>query len=79
MKSQLTGGINFMSFKDNDEERGMHLAGYNIEIMNNDKANEIIEELFQSLFYMYQIRLEKLIKSSNFIFDCVQLKVLDHI
>ena len=37
-----------MSFKDNDEERGMHLAGENIEIMNNDKANEIIEELFQS-------------------------------
>ena len=46
-----------MSFKDNDEERGMHLAGYNIEIMNNDKANEVIEELFQS-FHSICIKLD---------------------
>ena len=57
MKSQLTGGINFMSFKGNDEERGMHLACDNIEIMNNDKANEVIEELFQS-FHSICIKLD---------------------
>ena len=46
-----------MSSKGNDEERGMHLAGDNIEIMNNDKANEVIEELFQS-FHSICIKLD---------------------
>ena len=35
-----------MSSKDNDEERLMHSRGDNIDLMINDKENEIIEKLF---------------------------------
>ena len=38
-----------MSSKDNDNERIMHSKSDNIEIMINYKADEVIEELFQSL------------------------------
>ena len=41
-KIQLTIAINFMSSKDNDEERVMHLKSDNKEIMINDKADEFI-------------------------------------
>ena len=53
-----------MSSKDNDEERVMY---------SNDKAHEVIEELFQSLLSKYQIGLETSMKGSDFIFDCVNL------
>ena len=43
----------------------------NIEIMINEKADEVIEECFQSLLNRYQIRLETLTSGSDFIFDCV--------
>ena len=46
---QLTIVINFMSSKYNDEERVMHSKSYNIEIMVNDKADEVREELSKSL------------------------------
>ena len=59
-----------MFSKDNDEESVMHLKRDNIEIMINEKANEVIEELFQS-FSRYHIRLETSAKGSNFIFDCL--------
>ena len=41
--------------------------------MMNDKADKIIEELFQSLLSRYQIGLETLMWGSNFFFDCVHL------
>ena len=44
---QLNIEINFMSSEDNDEEFVIHSKSDNIEIMINDKAAEIIEELFQ--------------------------------
>ena len=47
--------INFMSRKENDEKRVINSKGDNIEIMINDKANEIIKERFQSLLSRYQI------------------------
>ena len=37
-KTQLTVAINFISSKNNDEERVMHSKSDNIEIMINDKA-----------------------------------------
>ena len=43
----------------------------NIEIMINDKAHEVIEELYVSLLNRYQVGLETTIRSSDFIFDCV--------
>ena len=36
-----------MSSKDNDKERIMHSKSDNIEIMINDKVDEITEQLFQ--------------------------------
>ena len=38
-----------------------------------DKGDEVIEELFLSLFSRYQIGLVSLMKCSNFIFDWVHL------
>ena len=35
-----------MSSKDTDEEPVMHLKSYNIEILINQEADEIIEKLF---------------------------------
>ena len=48
-KIQLTMAINFISFKDNGEERVMYSKSDNIQIMINDKADEVIKELFKSL------------------------------
>ena len=45
-KIQLTKTINFISSKDNDEEGVMNSKSDNIEIMINDKANEVIEKIF---------------------------------
>ena len=44
---------NFISSKDNDEECVMHLKSDNTEFMISDNADEVIEELFQSLFSRY--------------------------
>ena len=49
----------------------MHSKSGNMEIMVNDKANEIIEDLFDSLKNRYQNNIESM-KGSVFVFDCVQ-------
>ena len=72
-KNQSKIAINFISSKDNDEERVMHSKSDNIEIMINSKRDELIEELSQSLLSRYQIGLETSIKGSEFLFDFVQL------
>ena len=36
----------------------MHSKSNNIEIMINDKADEVIEKIFESILNKYQIRLE---------------------
>ena len=41
--------------------------------MINDKADEVLKELFQSLLSRYQIGLETSMTSSDCIFDCVHL------
>ena len=46
---QLTIANNFICSIDNDEEHVMHSRSDNIEIMTNDRANEVIKELFDSL------------------------------
>ena len=38
-----------MSFEDTDEERSMHSKSKNIEIMVNEKADEVTKELCESL------------------------------
>ena len=49
----------------------MHSKRDNIEIMINNEANEVIEELFKSLQNRYQNNLEKLMKVSDFVFNYV--------
>ena len=50
----------------------MHSKTDNINVMMNDKADEVIKELFDSLKNKYQSNLES-IKGSEFIFDYVPL------
>ena len=50
----------FFSSKDNHEERVIHSKSDNILFMIYDNADEIIEELFESLLNRYQSRLETL-------------------
>ena len=65
--------INFMSSNDNDEKCVMHSVSDNMEFIIYDNADEIIEELFESLLNIYQIGFETSMKGSNFIFDCLNL------
>ena len=70
-KIQLAIAINFISSKDVDKERIMHLKSDNIEFMSYDNANEIANELFESLLSRYQISLKTSMRRSDFIFDSV--------
>ena len=54
-----------MLSKNNDKNRVIHSKRENIEIMVNEKADEVIEELFQSLLSRYQIGSEISMKSSD--------------
>ena len=49
----------------------MHLKSDNIEFMSYDNANEIANELFESLLSRYQISLKTSMRRSDFIFDSV--------
>ena len=54
-------------------ERLIPSKGDTIEIMTFDKADEVVQELFESLLSRYKIGLEARMKGSNFIFNCVNL------
>ena len=58
---------------DTNEDQIMHSKNDNIEIMINDKADEVIKELFKSILDRYQIALKITMKGNNFVFDCVDL------
>ena len=51
----------------------MHLKCDKKEILINDKADVVIEELCQSLLSRYQIGLDTSKKASDFVFNCVHL------
>ena len=72
-KIQLTIAINFISSKNNDEERVIYSKNHNIEMMISDRAEEVIEEIFQSLRSIYQVGFETSMRGSDFIFDCVHI------
>ena len=72
-KNQLTIVINFISSKDVDEDRVIHSKSDNIEFMPYGNANEVVNELFESLLSRYQIDLETSMRGSDFFFDSVQL------
>ena len=48
-KIQLTMQINFILHKDSEETRTMYTKSPNTEIIEGDKTDEIIEELFEPL------------------------------
>ena len=66
---QLTIAINFTSSKNNDDKRAIHSKSGSTEFMIYDNADEVIEELFQSLLNRYQIGLGKSMTGCDFIFD----------
>ena len=49
-KIQLTIAISFISSKDNEEERVIHSKSDSIEIMINDKKDEVTEKFFNHFF-----------------------------
>ena len=65
--------INFISSKDSNETRSMHTKSDNIEIMIGNETDEIIKNLFESLFQKYQEGLEKSMKRKEFVFDNLDL------
>ena len=48
-----------------------HTKRDNIEVVINDKTDEVIQKLFESLFSRYQVGLEAPIKGRYFIFDYI--------
>ena len=67
----MTIANNFISSLGNGEERKMHSKSDNVEIMINDKADEVIKELSDSLKNRYQNNLG-LMNVSEYVFDYVQ-------
>ena len=71
-KIQLTTQINFISLRPgSDKTRVMHTKSVNEEFMNGSDTDEIIKELFKSLFQRYQENLQGKMKGSDFAFDGV--------
>ena len=52
-KTHLTIATNFIPSKDIDEEHVMHSKSNNTEIIVYDKADEVIQELFESRLCIY--------------------------
>ena len=57
----------------NYEQNVMPSKSGKIEVMINDKADEVIEELFQLRLSRYQIEYETSTKGGDFISDCAHL------
>ena len=53
-KTQLTIAINFISWKDTEEERVIYSTRKNIKSTTDNKANEVINELSESLCSKFQ-------------------------
>ena len=72
---QLTLAISFISCKVNDEVHIIYLFIYIFSklFMIYDNADEVIEELFESVLNRYQIGVETSIKCNDFFFDYVNL------
>ena len=51
----------------------MHSKSNDKEIMSNEKADEVVEELFESILNIYQNDLEKSMKGGEFVFQYIHL------
>ena len=65
---------NFISPKHKDEKHVIHSKSDNIEIMTNDKVDEVIDKLFELLLTQYQLGLETLMGGSDLIFCITSVK-----
>ena len=65
--------ITFVSSKDSDETRTMHIKSNNVEIMIGSKTDEIMEDLFESFLQKYQEGLEESMRRSEFVYDSVDV------
>ena len=72
-KIQLAIAINFISSKDVDEERVIHSKIDNVEFRLYHNVNQVVNELFESLFSSYQIGLEVSMRETGFISASVEL------
>ena len=70
-KTKLTITINLISSKNAHKEREMHLKSDNIEVMIYDK--EATQGIIKSLLSRCQTSLERFMKRSDFVFNCVNL------
>ena len=63
--------MKFISSEDSDGKHLMHSKSDNRNIMTGFDTVENIEELFDLLAQMYQVDLEKSMKGSEFVFECI--------
>ena len=73
-KLQLTMKPKSMLLTYSNEKRMLHTKNDNVENMFSKDADEIIQELFDSLLERYQEGLEQSMKSSGFVFDGFRYK-----
>ena len=59
--------------KDAEEERAMHSWSDYIKVTSYNDVNEVVDELFDSLYSRYPKNLETSMRGSDFIFDSFQL------
>ena len=69
----MTIESNFIFSEDIEDERVIHSISNNKKFTSYNDANEVVNELFESLRSTYQINLEISMRGSDFIFNSVQL------
>ena len=55
----------------------MHIKSNNVEIMIGSKADEIIQDLFESFLQKYQKELEESTRGNEFVYDSVDVLYRD--
>ena len=73
MENSINNSKLLYSSKDTNEERVVHPKSDSIEVIICDKADKVIQDLYESFYSRYQIELKTSVKGSDFIFDCVNL------
>ena len=71
-KIQICIHINFIFSRDTGETRTVYAWSDNVSIMQGSNTDDIIKEIFKSSLHNYQEQL-KIIKRSDFVFECVNL------
>ena len=71
-KIQLTVAINFVFSRDSEKEHTIHSKSVNIKFTSDNDANEVVNELFDSLSSRCQNNLETSMRGNDFIFESVQ-------